>query len=84
MSDTIFFGAKGDEKMIMRLGWSFTVEFLGMLGMARLKERLEVSRGIMTGRPAMVIYAPVRDSFYSTGLGMASEVRPPDIGRETY
>lgn len=82
--ETISFGAKGDEKTIRRIGWSFTVEFLGMSGMARLKERLEVSRGIGTGRPALVIYAPVRDSFYSTGLGMASEVRPPDIGGETY
>ncbi|MCJ2539950.1 MAG: hypothetical protein LN414_01620, partial [Candidatus Thermoplasmatota archaeon] len=82
--EMISFGARGDEKTTWRLGWAFPVEFLGMEGMARLKERLEVSRGIGTGRPALVIYAPVRDSFYSTGLGMASEVIPPDIGRETY
>ena len=56
--ETIFIGAKGDEKTTRRLGWAFPVEFLGMEGMARLKERLEGSRGLKPGPPGLVLYGP--------------------------
>ena len=56
--ETIFIGAKGDEKTTRSLGWAFPVEFLGMGGMARLKERIEVSRGHKPGPPGLVLYGP--------------------------
>ena len=40
-------------------GWAVSAEFLGTGGMAALKERLEITRGLRTtGRPTLVLYGP--------------------------
>ncbi len=49
-------------------GWAVAVEFLGPGGMAALKERLEISRGLKVGTPELIIYG--RDGAKTTTRGM--------------
>jgi len=39
-------------------GWVITAEFLGPGGMAALKERLEIARGLKKARPSLVVFGP--------------------------
>jgi len=50
-------------------GWVVSAEFLGTWGMAALKERLEITRGLRTtGRPTLVLYGPGGARFQERGM----------------
>lgn len=53
-------------------GWSVFVEFLGLAGMACLKERLEISRGLKVGVPELVLYGPDGVKSVERGMGPAN------------
>jgi hypothetical protein len=49
--------------------WRLPVDFLGPGGMACLKERMEISRGLKVGVPELVLYGPGGSKTVSRGVG---------------
>jgi hypothetical protein len=73
-------GEKGQKVMVST--WFLPVEFLGMEGMARLKERLEDSRGLRRTAPALHIYDPNRSYLDTIRGGRTPEISVPDMNQE--
>ncbi len=56
----------------LTVSWKLPVDFLGPAGMACLKERLEISRGLKVGVPELILYGPDGTKTVERGMGPAN------------